>query len=188
MSLPVPRTSLTTKDRTGQTAAKWAQSTHSSFYAGVPPAPWQSLPLISAADKQIVMGKVPAVPPTKVFDADRGMPLYWQERKPVELWEDLLLSIDAKMVIDLSPGSGAAGRAAMRLGISYVAACREEAHASWLANILDREACELIVKTKSPLFEQTLANLIKSHFAEVLLQLDNQAKSTEGSDDEDDDQ
>lgn len=184
MSLPVPRTSLTTKDRSGQVAAQWAQSTHSSFYAGVPPAPWQSLPLISAADKETVLGKPPAVPPTKIFDADRGMPLYWQERKPVDLWEDLLASIDAKMVVDLSPGSGAAGRAAMRLGISYVAACREESHASWLSNIFDREACELIVKAKSPLFEQNLASLIKTHFAEVLAQLDQQKKATDASDDD----
>ena len=123
-------------------------------------------------------------PPTKIFDADRGMPLYWQERKPVDLWEDLLASIDAKMVVDLSPGSGAAGRAAMRLGISYVAACREESHASWLSNIFDREACELIVKAKSPLFEQNLASLIKTHFAEVLAQLDQQKKATDASDDD----
>ena len=112
------------------------------------------------------------------------MPLYWQERKPVELWEDLLLSIDAKMVVDLTPGSGAAGRAAMRLGISYVAACRQESHASWLSNILDREACELIVKAKSPLFEQNLASLIKTHFAEVLAQMGRQANAQEVSDDE----
>ena len=185
MSLPVPRTSLTTKDRpAGQGAAKWAQSTHSSFYAGVPPIPWQALPLISASDKEKVLGKPSAARPTKIFDADRGMPLYWQERKPVELWEDPLWSLDAKMVVDLSPGSGAAGRAAMRLGISYQACCREEAHASWLANILDREACELIVKARSPLFEQHLASMIKTHFAEVLEQMDQQAKAKEPSDDE----
>ena len=185
LSLPVPRTNLVTKDRSGQVAANWAQSTHSSFYAGVPQAPWQSLPLISAGDKQTVMGKTPAVPPAKIFDADRGMPLYWQERKPVDLWEDLLLSLDAKMVVDLSPGSGAAGRAAMRLGISYVSVCREDAHASWLCNILDREACELIVKAKSALFEQSLASLIKTHFAEVLSQLDQQAKAPDASDEDD---
>ena len=184
MSFPVPRTSLTTKDRGGQAAAKWAETTHSSFYAGVPPAPWQSLPLISAADKASVLGKPPTEPATKIFDADRGMPLYWQERKPVDLWADLLSSLDAKLVVDLSPGSGSAGRAAMRLGINYVAACREEAHASWVSHILDREACELIVKAKSPLFEQDLANLIKTHFAEVLSQMDERAKATDASDDD----
>ena len=110
------------------------------------------------------------------------MPLYWQERKPVELWEDLLLSLDAKMVVDLSPGSGAAGRAAMRLGISYVAACREDAHASWLANILDREACQLIVKPKSQLYDQSLAGVINFHFAEVLAQMDRQANAQDVSD------
>ena len=52
--------------------------------------------------------------------------------------------------------------------------CRNEAHASWVGNILDRESCELIVKSHSPLFEQDLATVIKKHFEDVLDQLKEQ--------------
>ncbi len=167
ISLPVPRTAIPTKERSNL-PAKWADSTHASFYSGVPQAPWESLPLISEADKEKVLGDAPAKPTAKIFDTERGMPLYWAERKPVLFWEDILFCLDGHMVIDLSPGSGSAGRACLRLGMQYVAACRTEAHASWLANVLDREACELVTTTQSPLFEQTLANLVKTHFADVL--------------------
>ena len=122
-------------------------------------------------DKSQVLGVDPGSitdPPSNMWDAARGTPLYWSERKPVALWEDLLFCLDANMVVDLSPGSGSVGRAALRLGIQYVGVCRTDAHASWLGNVLDREACELIVKDKSPLFEQDLSTLIKKHVAYIL--------------------
>jgi len=114
------------------------------------------------------------IPSRKIFDADPGLPLYWAERKPVELWEDILWSLDAQVVVDLSPGSAAVGRACLRRGIQYTALCRNEAHASWVSNILDRESCELIVKNASPLFEQDVASMIKKHFEDVLQQLEEQ--------------
>lgn len=128
-------------------------------------------------DKCAVLGVCPesvAEPPAKMWDSARGTPLYWAERKPVALWEDLLYCLDAGVVVDLSPGSGSVGRAALRLGIQYVAACRTDAHASWLGNVLDREACELIVTNKSPLFEQDLSTLVSKHFAEILEHLKQQ--------------
>jgi hypothetical protein len=187
LSLPVPRTSIPTKERSKQ-AAGWAASTHASFYAGVEAVPWVGLPLLKAPDKRKVFGEdeLP-MPPTKIFDAERGMPLYWAERKPVALWQDLLLCLDASMVVDLSPGSGSCGRACLRSGIQYVAACRTEAHVTWLGNVLDREACELIVTTKSPLFEQDLASMIKRHFAEVLEQLKEQRDAQTKEEEEEDD-
>ena len=156
LSLPVPRTSIPTKERADD-AKQWAADTHTSSYTRVPQAPWESLPLISKADKQRVLGAEPEQPPDKIFDGGRGMPLYWQERKPVEFWKDILHCLDARTVIDMSPGSGAAGRACLRLGIQYTAACRSAAHSSWLANVLDRQSCELIVTKQSPLFEQDLS-------------------------------
>ena len=137
------------------------------------------MPLISKADKERVMGEEPEQPPLKVFDGDRGMPLYWQERKPVEFWKDILHCLDACMVIDMSPGSGGVGRACLRMGIQYQAACRTAAHASWLSNVLDRESCELIVTTKSPLFEQDLAQMIRTHFSDVISQLQEQRAATD---------
>ena len=68
------------------------------------------------------------------------------------------------------------GRACLRAGIQYAALCRNEAHASWVGNILDRESCELIVANQSPLFEQDLGTMVKKHFEDVLEQLEEQRK------------
>ena len=143
--------------------------------------------MISAEDKARVMGsrvsastpgetEVP-VPDPKIFDTERGLPLYWAERKPVAFWEDILWCLDAGMVIDLSPGSGSVGRACLRSGIQYLACCHTDAHASWVGNILDREACEIVVTNGSPLFEQDLATMLKKHFQDVLTQLEEQANA-----------
>ena len=92
--------------------------------------------------------------------------------------------LDAKMVVDLSPGSGAVGRACLRRSVPYVAACGTEAHRVWLGNALDREACELITRNESPLFEQDLAELIKTHFQDVL---DQMSEVQRGDHDDEDD-
>ena len=112
--------------------------------------------------------------------------MFWQEKKPPELWEDIVSMLDAKVVIDLSPGSGALGRACLRHSITYVAACGSENHRTWLGNALDREACELITKEKSPLFETDLAELIKTHFQDVLDQMEEMRRDDESDDDDDD--
>ena len=82
--------------------------------------------------------------------------------------------MDAAVVVDLSPGSGSAGRACLRAGIQYLACCRNEVHAAWVGNILDREACKVVVTNCSPLFEQDLASMLKKHFQDVLMQLEEQ--------------
>ena len=194
ISLPVPRTNIATKER-GDDKAAWAASTHDSVYSGVPPTPWDGLPMLSVKDKARAMDikvtdegdlvKAVPRPPAKLFDTDRGLPLYWNERKPVEFWEDILWAIDASSVVDLSPGSAAAGRACLRLGIHYVAACRNEAHGAWVNNILDREACELTVQNESPLFEQDSKSMLEKHFGEVLTQLEMQ-RNAEDREPEDD--
>ena len=195
LSLPVPRTSLTIKER-GEDTAEWGESTHDTVYSGVAPVPWDGLPMISAADKARVLGvrvsgstpgqsEVP-VPPSKIFDTDRGMPLYWAERKPVTFWEDILWAIDARQVVDLSPGSGSVGRACLRAGIQYVALCRTDSHAVWVGNVLDREACELTVTNNTPLFEQDLASMLQKHFKEVLEQQKQQGDAEDKEPDEED--
>ena len=132
------------------------------------------------------MGGEPAVPPTTVFDADlMGMPLYWQESKPISLWEDVFSTVGAQYVVDISPGSGAAGRAAMRLGISYLACCRGDRHALWLANMFDRAACPLIADAKAPLFDKDLASSINTHFDEVLKQMEKMTDDTVSDSDQD---
>ena len=188
ISLPVARTAVAIKERGNATSA-WGETTHDTVYSGVVPVPWDGLPMMSREDKARVMNKrvvgastpddeVP-IPSRKVFDTDRGLPLYWAERKPVEFWEYILWSLDAHVVVDLSPGSASVGRACLRAGIQYVALCRNEAHASWVGNIMDRESCELIVKNPSPLFEQDLASMVKKHFEDVLEQLQEQGNVQE---------
>jgi len=144
--------------------------------------------LISYEDKKNMLGgREPAQTASSIFDCDRGLPLYWGERKPVDLWSDLFFCVDAKMVVDFSPGSGAAARACMELGIEYRGICRTELHQSWLANVLDRDACCLITR-ESPLFEQDLSEMIKKHFQDILEQgaERDEAKDTDpGSDIED---
>ena len=190
ISLPVPRTALAIKER-GDVAAGWAETTHDTVYSGVAPVPWDGLPMISVDDKARVLGvrggddSEAPTPTSKIFDCDRGMPLYWSERKPVEFWEDILWSLDAQQLVDLSPGSGGVGRACLRAGIQYVALCRTEGHATWIGNVLDREACELIVTNHTPLFEQDLATMLKTHFQEVFEQLDQQRNADSDKDDDD---
>ena len=145
--------------------------------------------MISRTDKAHVMntGSVDAstldavvpVPARGVFDPERGLPLYWAERKPVELWEDILWSLDAQVVVDWSPASASVGRACLRAGMQYVALCRNEAHASWVGSILDREACELVATPRSPLFEQDVASMVKQHCKDVLQQLQKQGAAKE---------
>ena len=195
MSLPVPRTSLRVKER-GEDTAEWGESTHDTVYSGVAPVPWDGLPMISAADKARVLGvrvsgstpdqsEVPT-PAPKIFDTDRGMPLYWAERKSVAFWQDVLWAIDAAQVVDLSPGSGSVGRACLREGIQYVGLCRTESHAVWVGNVLDREACELTVTNNTPLFEQDLATMLQKHFKEVLDQQKQQGDAEDKEPEEDD--
>jgi hypothetical protein len=133
------------------------------------------LPFISLTDKAQIVGTSASdsAPPPRVFagsGAD-GVPLFWQEQKPLGLWKALLEELDVKCVVDLSPGSGMCGRACLNLGIQWLGVTRSESHASWLQNVLDRQSLELVVKQESPLFEQDLSALIQKHFADVLEQL-----------------
>ena len=100
---------------------------------------------------------------------------------------DILWSLDAQLVVNLSPGSGRVGRACLRSGVHYVALCRAEGHAAWIGNVLDREACELIVTNSTPLFEQDLATMLKQHVQEVFEQLDEQ-RNTDSHKDGDDEE
>ena len=122
----MPRTQVKVKSREdGTPAADWATSTHNSAWTNVPGARWRNLPTITIQDKQEAFphNGSALTPPANVWRAEHGVPVFWQEKKPVEFWEDIIEKVDAKMVVDLSPGSGSVGRACMRNGVQYVAAC-----------------------------------------------------------------
>lgn len=175
LSSCLPRTSIPAKDRRGAYAGAGEDSTHASSYTNIPPVPWGALPQIKLEDKmRIVGGPVDALAAPQgrnLYDSSRGVPLFWSERKPVAFWSQLISDLDIKCILDLSPGSGSLARAALADGVQYVGVVRNPEHASWLQNVLDRYALELVTKSGTPLFEQDLATCIAEHFQEVLDQL-----------------
>jgi hypothetical protein len=170
LSSCVSRTCIPAKERAMYTGAG-ETSTHATSYTKVDPAPWASLPQIKAEDKTKIVGCALAVPQGNVYDCSCGMPLFWAERKPVAFWSQLLMDLDAKCIVDLSPGSGSLARAALLTGVQYLGIVRAPEHASWLQNVLDRCSLEQMTKNGSPLFEQDLAQCIAEHFQDVLDQL-----------------
>lgn len=186
VSMPVARTQLACKQRKDKFAAAGESSTHDTTYTGVSPMPWKAMPMISLEGKAKIFGYEPTLPREKVFDTSAGVPLFWQERKDPSFWTTLLTHLDAKCIVDLTPGSGSCARAAMDLGISYTALAMNAEHNSWLQNVLNKAAMQVIVREKSPLHEQDLAAMLQTHFQEVLDQLHAQdaCKDDEPADDE----
>ncbi len=63
---------------------------------------------------------------------------------------------DIKAIIDVNPGSGQLGSAALNLGVSYVGVCCDERHMSVLANIADRDALRSIRESGSAVNQEQL--------------------------------
>jgi hypothetical protein len=166
VSLPVDRTKFATKARTTFASCGEA-STHDSTYTGVGQMPWAAMPLVSSADKESILGVPPASPRGRVFDCSMGQPLFWQERKGVEFWMQIIRDFDVKAVYDCTPSS-TLGRACMASGVFYGAAAKNEAHSSWLNNVFDREAAVLTTRQGSTLYEQDIATLLKNHFEDII--------------------
>jgi hypothetical protein len=164
-----PRTRLVAVERT-KFNSMGETSSHEASYSGVPPRPWGSLPLLQEKDKVQISGEAPS-PAAGVFDTTAGHPLSWSERKPVDLWTVMLSELKVRCVVDLSPGSGALGRACLDQGWQYAAICRSEEHCSWLQNVLNRAAVESITRSGTALFEQDLSACISEHFKDVVNKL-----------------
>jgi hypothetical protein len=127
------------------------------------------------------MGRVCQAPRKAIYDTESGQPLFWAERKPKKFWAQILYDCDAKVVMDMTPGSGACVHGCMDLGINYTCIVQSPEHGSWLQNVLDRHALQNICETGQPLFEQDLATCVKDHFQDVLDQL-NEADEMEDVD------
>ena len=133
MSLPLNRSHVAVKKRADSfLQGKGKQSdgegtTFDTTYTNVRPTPWAALPIVTADNKARILGgdagKLTA-PSLKAYDSTHGQPLFWAERKPVELLMELIEAVDGKMIVDLSPGSGTLARACMVLGVKYLAICR----------------------------------------------------------------
>jgi len=173
VSLPVNRTLMATKDRAaGHFNAAGEASTHETTYTGVQPVPWGALPLLSPDDKKKVLGIADVeLPRQAVFDGSGGIPLFWQERKPVQLWRKIYEDLLARVVVDLTPGGGLAARAAMEMGLAYVGFTRSGEHNQWLTTVCERNALRAAVTSGTALYSQDLQGSIEEHFGDVLTHL-----------------
>ena len=85
------------------------------------------------------------------------------------------------MIIDCSPGSGTAARAALLASIPYVGLARNAHHASFLCNVADRQALKMMQIAGSPLHHQDMAECISAHFSQLIASMEamDDAKDTE---------
>ena len=90
--------------------------------------------------------------------------------------------LDIKAIVDVSPGSGQLGIAALNLGVSYVGVCCDERHMSVLTNIADRDALRSIGESGSAVYQEELSVHIAEHFADVLEELN--AEEASGDEEE----
>ena len=116
-----------------------------------------------------------------VFDTAFGMPLFWAERKPADFFGSLFKILDAGMIIDCTPGSGTAATAALKAGIPYFGLAKNDHHASFLCNALDKQTLKMMRTPGTTLFQQERSECISAHFAQMLADLDakNLAQDTE---------
>lgn len=169
ISTPVSRTQLPVKDRREPFGAGCGEtSTHDATYTGVQTLPWGAMNLAPSQDKARILGHDSETPRPQLFDTSLGQPLFWAERKPAALFRALFADLSATAVVDVSPGSGTAARAAAEAGISYVGMGRNAYHVDWLNNAADRHALHLITSNGTPLYHQDLASCITEHFQSLL--------------------
>ena len=90
-------------------------------------------------------------------------------------WKDLLQDLNADMVVDCTPGSGAAARAALELNICYYGIAKNSHHANFLSNVVDRHALKMMRAHGGPLYHQDMAECNVEHFKAVLTHMDQMA-------------
>ena len=186
ISFPVPRVQMPVKPRKDPKCGGVAgeTTTHDATYSGVAPMSWASMTLVTDADKEKILGVTAGTskkPRAKVFDTSFGQPLLWAERKTIAFWLTLFEDVDAGMIIDCSPGSGTAARAALLANIPYFGLARNEHHASFLCNVADRQALMMMRTAGSPLHHQDMAECISAHFSQLMASMETMdgAKDTE---------
>jgi hypothetical protein len=169
---PWPRTSMSAKPRTAFNVLG-ESSTHDITYSGIPFRSRKAIPRIAEKDKAEIVGmSSPAGVPENLTQEFSNPILFWQEAKPVELYEQLLADFDARSVFDVSPGSGALAEACLRLGISYVGVTTRMTHATWLSNVLDRMVLGHIVMPGRPCYQKDFAAEVRTHVSDILRALE----------------
>lgn len=76
--------------------------------------------------------------------------------------------LDIKCIVDVTPGSGCLGVAALELGVIYFGICRDATHFTWLGNVLDRAALSYVCQSGTHLYQEDLATSVKELFADML--------------------
>ena len=183
---PCPRTSFVVKERETFNACGEA-STHFGSYTGVHALSIRRLTKVRPEDKQSIMGKDEELgrPPERLADQLNGaVPIYWQERKPVAFWRQLLNDLDVRAVCDVTPGSGVLAHACLLEGWPYVGMVSTSAHSSYMQNRLDRDAVGIISTAESAMYDEDLASLIKDHFSDLVDEF-NAAECDDEEEDED---
>ena len=117
-------------------------------YTGVPFRNLVEIPRVTADTKRHLLG--PSAAPDFTKDrvrkeiAERGQPLFWAEWKPVGLMVHLFRDFHPSLVVDLTPGSGAAFCAAIHAKVRYAAICHNEAMSKWLRDWMVRTFLALV--------------------------------------------
>jgi len=111
-------------------------------------------------------------------------PLWWQESKSSDFWKALLINYRIGQIVDLC-GISALSVAALHKHIPYVAVCLTKNHANWLQNIIDREAIKCVCDQQHPLWQQSLSEILKDHFADVFEQPEDEEPADEAGDADD---
>ena len=167
---PCARTALTAKPRENFNVLG-ESSTHDITYSGIPKRSRQAMPRITEEDKKSIFdgsqNQAHGVPDA-LLQAFPNPVLFWQESKPVELFEQLLLDFDIRVVFDVSPGSGCLAEAALRLGICYVGVTTKATHAKWLGNVMDRVAMSHVVTPGRPCYLKDVAADVQTYFGAML--------------------
>ena len=171
---PIAKTALAAKPRTNFNSLG-ETSTHDTTYSGVPFRSRRSIPRISEADKAGIMGAGFAGVPEQLLQSFPNPVLFWQEAKPIEIYEQILTDFDIRCVFDVSPASGALAEAALRLGICYVGVTTKATHAKWLNNVLDNVALAHMATPGRPCYAKDSADEIQTHFADILVGLEEAA-------------
>ena len=168
VKLQTPRTAWTVESVEDFTGSG-EQTTHACSVFGVFPLTWWQQPLISDADKKLVLGLSGIKSKPKLFDSVIGQPLFWNERKPMCYWKEVLNRFKIQKVFNLSPGCGMLERVCIEKKIPCIAVCKNETHAGWITHVLERAACTALVNKGTGVYDQEIKASVDRLYSDVIL-------------------
>jgi hypothetical protein len=108
-------------------------------------------------------------------DKRRDLPLWWAESKGVAFFSQLLADWGAAQVLDATAGSGAVAAACLHMAIPYAGVAKNSSHQAFLNGAVDRAILPHVVRKGGPLFLQSVASLVATHYQEEIEAADKQA-------------